>query len=563
MHGDVFGQLSIVLVIAAAVSIVMRLLRQPLIIGYIFTGIVVGPSLLGLIKNDRIAFDTFSDIGIALLLFIIGLELNVAIIRRLGRVVVVTAAAILAVVGALGYAISLAFDFNSIESLIIGLSLFFSSTIIIAKVLSDKKQLTRLHGRIALGIILFDDIVATFALLFIASGSGGRLGAHEAIWLVVKGLGLLAVMVLVASKLLPKLSKFMASSQEMLFLFAISWGFGIATLVNAAGYSIEVGALFAGVALAHLPYAPEIGARLKPLRDFFIILFFIVLGEGLSLHHLQSVLWPAIVFSLIVLVVKPLVVMAALGTSRYTKRTSFKTAINLSQISEFSIIVAVLAHSAGFVGEDVSAIITLVAIITIAVSTYLMHYDDFLYNKFEKHLRLFERSVVHEKKRQPEAYPLILFGYKKGGHEFIKTFRGMRKRFIVVDYDPEVIDTLQRQRIEYLYGDATDSELLEELNIENTKLIVSTITDHPTNEALLRYIRRHNEEAVIICHSGDYNDAALLYKLGATYVMLPHLIGSERMSAFIHRHGLNKKSFDHYREKHLVALGHAALTQPA
>ena len=558
MHGDAFVQLSIVIVLAAAMAVVMRLLKQPLIIGHILTGIIVGPSALALL-DDKSLFQVYSEIGIALLLFIIGLELNAAVIRRLGKVVVFTALALLVTVGGAGFLVASLFEFSRVEAIIMGLALFFSSTIIIAKVLSDKRELTRLHGQIAIGIILIDDIIATFALLFVAAGSGHSLGPSEVGTLVLKGIGLVAIFTLLGAKVLPKLGKFMASSQELLFIFAIAWGFGIATLIHKAGFSIEIGALFAGVMLAHLPYAAEIGARLKPLRDFFIVLFFVLLGEGLALSNLGTVIVPALAFAAIVMLLKPVVVMSALGFMRYTKRTSFKAAINLSQVSEFSIVLVVLAASTGAVGMELAGVITLVALITIALSTYMMQYDNWLYTKLEKYLQVFERSLTREREYKSHAYPLVLFGYKKGGHEFVKTFKSMRQPYVVVDYNPDVIELLTRQHIECLYGDATDQELLAELHMSKAKLVVSTITDYPTNISLLRYTMHHNRDAVFICHADDYNDAALLYEHGAAYVMLPHFIGSERMSMFINRNGLNKASFAQHRKKHLVALGQAAI----
>lgn len=555
MLNDVFTQLSLVIVAAGVISILMRLLKQPLIMGYIVTGILVGPAFLHLI-HEKDAFETFSEIGIALLLFIIGLELSVATIRRLGKPVFITALALLSVMVSIGYLLGTAMNFTTTEAILTGLALFFSSTIIIAKVLSDKKQLTRLNGQLAIGVVLIDDIIATFALLYVTTNTGGGLDLLDIAFLVLKGLMTAGVLILLGAKILPKFTKFIASSQELLFIFALAWGFGIATLVNAIGFSVEVGALFAGVTLAHLPYVHQIGAKLKPLRDFFIILFFISLGESLELNNLASAIVPALILSAVTLIIKPLVVMTTLGLLRYTKRTSFMTSINLSQISEFSIILIVLAYSGGLVSAQLSAIITLVAIITIATSTYLMKYDDAIFRKFEKHLHLFERSVVNESQHRAKAYPLVLFGYLNGGDKFLKTFHAMRQRFVVVDYDPEVIEELERKHIEFLYGDATDPELLADIDFEKAKLVVNTIADHFVNVALVRYVHRHNPSAIMICYSNDHNEAAELYKLGASYVMLPHFIGSEQLSSFIHSHGLNKESFDIYRRKHLADIRH-------
>ncbi|MDB5168467.1 MAG: rane protein of unknown function [Candidatus Saccharibacteria bacterium] len=558
MLDSVFTQLSLVIVVAGVVSIIMRILNQPLIMGYIITGILVGPTLLNLI-HEKDAFETFSEIGIALLLFIIGLELSITAIKRLGKPVFITALALLGVMISIGYLISTALGFTPTEAILTGFALFFSSTIIIAKVLSDKKQLTRLNGQLAIGVILIDDVIATFALLYVTTNTGGGLDLLDVGFLILKGLMTAAVLILLGAKILPKFTKFIASSQELLFIFALAWGFGIASLVNAIGFSVEVGALFAGVTLAHLPYVHQIGAKLKPLRDFFIILFFISLGESLELNNLASAIIPALILSAVTIVIKPLVVMTTLGLLRYTKRTSFMTGINLSQISEFSIILIVLAHSAGLVSSQLSAIITLVAIITIATSTYLMKYDDAIFRKFEKHLHLFERSIVNESQHRAKAYPLVLFGFLNGGDKFLKTFHAMGERFVVVDYDPEVIESLERKRIEFLYGDATDPELLADIDFEKAKLVVNTIADHFVNVALVRYVHRHNPDAIMICYSNDYNEAAELYKLGASYVMLPHFIGSEQLSSFIHTHGLNRQSFEIYRKKHLADINKDSL----
>lgn len=553
MHG-VFTELSLIIVITAGVSLVMKLLRQPLILGYILAGLLVGPSVLGLIHSGDM-FEAFSTIGIALLLFIIGLGMNVRELKQLGKVVLLIASGILTVLGSIGFATSSLLGFTHTEGLIIGLALFFSSTIIIVKILSDKKEQNRLHGQIAIGVILVDDIVATFALLFVAaSKDGGLEPAHIGI-LLLKGLALLGALALCSTKILPKISRFMASNQELLFLFAISWGFGIASLFEIIGFSIEVGSLFAGVALAASPYAQEISARLKPLRDFFIVLFFIVLGESMSISNISASIGYALLFSVMVMAIKPLVIMVIMGILGYTKRVSFKTGVNLSQISEFSIILVVLAHNSGLVSDQISVMITLVAIITIAISTYLMLYDNKLYTYIEKiELPFFTRAATYKENLHNKNYALILFGYHQGGHDFIKAFRKIKKPFLVVDYDPAVIDQLDRQNVPRIYGDATDVELLDELGLQHTELVVSTLSDFDASQQLVHSIVRLNPEAIIIAHANNRDEALKLYDAGCTYVMIPNHIGSQKVSSFILSSGLNKQDFHAFREEHVIRL---------
>lgn len=556
MHVDsVFSELSLVIVVTAVVSIFMRLIKQPLILGYILSGLLVGPAGLDLIHSTEL-FTAFSSIGIALLLFIIGLGMNVGELRKLGNVVLLTAATTFFSVTCIGFATASLLGFTKTEALIAGLALFFSSTIIIVKILSDKKEQNRLHGQIAIGVILVEDIVATLALLFVVAGKdGGGFDISELIFLTAKSVFLLIFLALCSTKLLPRVAKYMASNQELLFLAAIGWGFGIATLFEKAGFSIEIGALFAGVALASSPYVQEITARLKPLRDFFVVLFFITLGESMNVSNISDGILPALALSAIVIIVKPLAVISVTGLMGYTKRIAFKAGINLSQISEFSIILVLLAANVGMVSEELSAIITLVAIITIAVSTYLMQYDDELFARFDRiKLRFFEKEVTYREKRDPEPYQLVLLGYHHGGHEFVKTFQDIGKRYLVIDYDPDVIELLEHRKVDYLYGDVADLELLKEAGIDKSRLIVSTLSDHDINKFVVSTMEKLNPEAVVICHADNIQEATELYDLGASYVMMPHYIGNEKVSAFIKSSGLKKSEFQKYKTKHRAYL---------
>ena len=560
MHAEyaIFYQLSIVMGIAAGLSLMAKLFRQPLIIAYIISGILVGPTLLNVI-HDQSAFQSFSQIGIALLLFIIGLGLNVSTIRSTGKPVIATFGAITLGLGSISYVVSQLFGFSRNESVVMAIAMLFSSTIIIVKSLSDKKEQSRLYGQIAIGILLAEDVVATLALLYVSASAGN--GSNGAVLtLLVKGIFLGSALTFVGGVLMPKLSKLFASSQELLYIFALAWVFGVASLFAKAGFSIEIGALFAGVALAHLPYAPAISARLKLLRDFFIVLFFIRLGEQLGINDLNLALIPALVFSVIAIISKPLLTMISLGLLGYTKQTSFKTAVHLSQISEFSIILVVLAQTTGMITRDLTTIIALTAIFTIAISTYLMKYDDELYRMFEKPLAFFERSKTKQEMRALSHYPLVMLGYHEGGYTFVRTFRRIKKRYIVIDYNPDVIDTLEHQHVNHLYGDATDLELLEEIGVRKSELIVSNISDSGTNRMLAKHITSANDKAIFICRAARLNDAEALYEAGAAYVMMPHFIGDEHINSFIQRNGSNKNAFSKYRQQHLMQLAGVSMT---
>jgi len=559
LEDSIFNQLSLVIAIAAVIALIMRLLKQPLIMGYILTGIIVGPSLLDVVHSKEV-FESFSEIGITLLLFIIGLGLNIGVIKSLGKVSVMAASSTFLLVGSVGLATSLLLGFDMPTGLVIGIGLFFSSTIIILKVLSDKREVHRLYGQIAIGVILVEDIVATLALVVIAAlATTGGADVSTFATLGLKAFGLVTGLYIVGRYIMPRAGKFFAKSQELLFLFSISWGLGVATLFYLAGFSHEVGALFGGVALASLPYATEMASKLKPLRDFFIVIFFITLGEAFTFGSIQDNIVPALILSAIVMFGKPLAIMTSMGVLGYTKLTSFKTAIHLSQISEFSIILVIFAASTGLIGPDVVSIITLVALITIGISTYLMKYDDKLYRLSEPLLQIFERKQIRERKQKNVLYPIILFGYRDGGHEYLKVFREMKQRYLIVDYDPEVIEQLEHQGVRHAYGDATDDEFLEEVNAAKAQLVISTIPDIDTNKILISYLNRYGPKTTFICHALTYDEAAELYRHGASYVIIPHYLGTERISSFIKKHGFNPKAFDDYRDNHLITIGKQAL----
>lgn len=551
---NIFSGLSLIIAIGAAVSLFMRYIRQPLIIGYILTGILVGPAVFSVLGSPK-SLSVFGDIGIALLLFIIGLGMNPRVIKEVGRPAVLVTATQMVVVASLGWLVLTALGLSHTAALFVSFGLTVNSTIVALKLLSDKKEIGRLYGKLTIGASLVEDIIAAIALIFVASADNGQWSIGPIFSLALKGVVIGSGMYVVTRHLLPKAQKLIASDQELLFLCAIAWGLGSAALLAKAGFSMEIGALAAGISLAYLPYAPEIGARLRPLRDFFVIVFFIALGTQLTFNNFGELFWPIVLGTVIVVVFKPLTIMTTLGFLGYTKRTSFKTAITLSQVSEFSIILVILGMSKGLIDQQIVTMLTFIALISIAISTYMVTFSDQLYAKLEKHLNMFER-----RKESPEQIPvearneLVLFGYQRGGHEFTNLFKKLKKKYVVVDYDPEVADLMDRHKINYLYGDANDLELLEEAGVPHAKLIVSTIPDFDVNAFLLNYLKLNNPQSIGIFHADDPLEAAKLYEAGASYVILPHYIGSEKVSSFISKSGLAKHAFRKERIKHLDYL---------
>lgn len=552
MDNTLFAEISLIIAIATFVGLIIHLLKQPQIIGYILTGILVGPSLLNIVQSED-TVGVLAQFGITLLLFIIGLSLNPKVVREVGKAAFLTGTGQVLFTTIFGFGLVKLLGFGTTEAIFVAVALTFSSTIIVLKLLSDKKEQGRLYAKISIGFLLVQDIIATFALIF-ATTVGSESNGSDWVGLIVKGTLLASGLLLFSTKVLPRMTKIISGSTEYLFLFAIGWGFGVATLFAEIGFSLEVGALFAGVALASMSYAQEIATRLRPLRDFFIVLFFVALGSGLNLGSMFEVLPQAIILSAFVLIGNPLIVLTIMGLLGYTKKTSFKAGLTVAQISEFSLIFILLGSSVGSVTDRTVSLVTVVALITIAVSTYMIIYSDQLYQFFEKHLALFERRKEKQKEKAEYRYDALLLGYKNGGPEFIKVFKRMKKSYLVVDYDPTVVDHMEHAHVPHVYGDVTNTELLDEINIDKAKLIISTVTEHAINALIVRHIIKVNPKAVLICHADSPQDASELYGLGATYVLMPHYLGSEKISSFISRNGFRKSEFNKFREKHINYL---------
>ncbi|MEK7572170.1 MAG: cation:proton antiporter [Patescibacteria group bacterium] len=554
---EVFLELTLIIVLATVVGIVMKLLKQPLIVGYIFSGILAGPYFFNILHAKE-EMELFSKLGIAVLLFIVGLNLNPRVIREVGKVSLLTGIGQVVLTSVVGFVIALLLGIDRIAAMYVAIALTLSSTIIVLKLLSDKGDLEHLYGKIAIGFLIIQDIIATFILLLISSFSQSADSGFALTigLLLLKGMQVTIVLYLVCEYVLPKLSRFIASSSELLFLFSITWGLGIASLFAVIGFSVEIGALIAGVTLSLTPFAYEISSRLKPLRDFFIVLFFILLGSQMVLDNIVSLLIPAIALSLFVLIGNPIIMILLLNMQGYKRKTSFMAGLAIAQISEFSLILAALGFSIGHLSQEVLSLITLVGLITIAGSTYLMQYTESLFVRLEKVLKLLEirKHNNREMLASGEKFDFLLFGYDRVGYDFVKTFKKLDRPFLVIDFNPASIARLEEESIPFRFGDAQDAEFLNELHLEQSKLIVSTIPDIKINLLVVKKIRKRNHHAIVLVIAHTANQAQELYDAGATYVILPHYLGARYASGMITRLGLDQSAFKEEREKHIRHL---------
>lgn len=590
-----FLELSIVMLLTLVLSFFMTKLKQPLLIGYILTGVLSGPLFFNILSTND-GYVSFSHLGVALLLFIVGLHLNLKLIKEIGSVSLIVGLSQIFITTLFAFIISFFLSFNFIESMLISIGLSFSSTIVIVKLLTDKKDIEKVYGKLSMGILIVQDLVAVMVLMILNSIS--KLGSDVNIYFeLIKTfmLGILALfLVLLFSKfILEKLLDKIAESQDLFFIFIISWVLGISALFFYLGFSVEIGALLAGVALASSAYQVEISSKVKPLRDFFIVMFFILLGSQmipvsetlthaaafekgvgffdsvqilisnmvLSFNYMfenfSSILIPALFLSLFVLVVKPIIVFILFNLFGFHKKVSFMAGISLGQVSEFSLILLLLALDSNLISNKIVSLITLVAIITITISTYMITHSAVFYEKmkyFISFLEIRKNARRDAEKIIEKKQDILIFGYDRIGYSLLNSIEKLNKDYIIIDYNPSIIKRLEDKKINCIYGDASDIEFLAEFELNYLELVISTIPDFETNMIILNEMRKQNHGVSIILTADKIDNALELYKHGADYVILPHFLGGDYVGSLIESYHGNFNEILVEKVKHINEL---------
>lgn len=540
---NIFFQISTLLAITVMIAFFIRLMRQPLIIAYIVAGVIAGPMFLNLLHGDYKMYEAFAQFGVVLLLFIIGLNLNFKHLKSIGKASFITGIGQVAFTSIIGVLILLALKVSFISALFLAVSITFSSTIIIMKLLSDKKETETVYGRHTIGLMLVQDIIAVLIMIFIGvmKDSSGMTGSF--LLLILKGVLAVLVIGLISKYLLPKLLHKISDSSELLFLFTVSWCFGLASALFMLGFSIEIGAIIAGIALSSSPYQPEIGSRIKPLRDFFLILFFIVLGGEMAVGSFSAIWIPGLILSLFILIGNPLILYFLFRRLKFTRRNSFLAGLTAAQVSEFGFVVLFSGSQIGNLDENIVPIFTMVAISTIFISSYLIIYSNKIYKFILPFLNLFGPDKYRQIEKTPHIYDIWVVGHHRIGVKVCQVLKKIKSKFCVIDYDPNVIHELNKKKISSIFGDISDVEFLESLMISSSKMIIMTIPSVEDQINLLSHARKINPKIIILANAYHYNDAQELYDSGADYVMMPHLLGADWISGLLMKKRLTKKYF--------------------
>ncbi|RJQ24411.1 sodium:proton exchanger [Candidatus Parcubacteria bacterium] len=537
MMGSIFFEITVIVCLAAFLAIIFRALKQPTILAYILTGIIIGP--LGLFEvNNQEVFQTMAELGITFLLFMVGLELKLKDLQSVGRVALLTGIGQILFTSFFGYLICLALGFSPLTSLYISVALTFSSTIIIVKLLSDKKDLNSLYGKISVGFLLVQDFFAILALILLSGFNQESLSVLTFAAIVLKALVLFAVIIYLSKSILPRLVDKISHSGEILFLFSIAWVFGMAAFVSSpiVGFSIEIGGFLAGLALANSSENFQIVARVRALRDFFITIFFVILGMKMVFSNASVILPPAILLSLFVLIGNPLIVIAIMSLMGFRRRTAFLAGLTVAQISEFSLIVVFMGNKIGHLSSEVISLVTVVGVITFTFSTYMIVNGNKLYKLLNPYLKIFERK--HTKGEQTGIVGefsghAILIGANRTGEAILNEYKDLTNEVVVVDFDPDVVKGLKDKGFIALFGDISDPDIQEKAQVDKAKIIISTVPDLEDNLFLLGALKPENRKVKVVVVAQDRNEAKSLYKAGADYVVIPNLSAGRYIAKII------------------------------
>lgn len=535
VSASVFYEVAALLVLAAGVGLVGVLLRQPLIVSFIAVGILAGPSVLGLAQSDE-HINLLAELGIAVLLFLVGLKLDIKLVRTLGPVALMTGLGQVLFTSIIGFGMGVALGFGAITSLYVAVALTFSSTIIIVKLLSDKREIDSLHGRIALGFLIVQDLVVVLAMIVLSAvgvGTKGDGALGDIALIFAAGIAMLVFVGLFIRFVAEALVERLARAPELLVCFAIGWAALFAAAGDLLGLSMELGGLLSGVSLASTRLREAMAARLAPLRDFLLLFFFIALGTHLDLSLVGEQVPSAALFSLFVLVGNPLIVLIIMGAMGYRKRTGFLAGLTVAQISEFSLIFMAMGVSLGHVGLESLGLVTLVGLITISLSTYMITYSHTLFGWLEPILGVFERrdpmrEVMGDPDHAGDHYDIVLFGLGRYGSAIAHRLVQHGLTVLGVDFNPTAVKQWQSEGFDAVYGDATDPELVASLPLAGVKWAVSAVPEHATGvthedarSGLIDALRAAGFAGRVAVTAHHASDAAPLSENGADLILQP------------------------------------------
>jgi Kef-type K+ transport system membrane component KefB/voltage-gated potassium channel Kch len=559
LHGQaILFDIGLAIVAATAFAYIARFLGQPLLLGYIGAGLIIGPPGLGLIHDEAVIAE-LAELGLAFLMFIVGLEIDLKKLISSGRVGAFVGTIQVTLCAVIAFGAVLLLGFSGLPALYLGVASAFSSTMIVVKLLSDKSELDTVDGRLTLGILLMQDVLAIVVLAIqpnLQDPSLLPIGIS-----ILKGAGLLGGALLVARYVLPRLFQFAAKSPEIILISAVSWCLLIGYLAILANFSIAMGALIAGVTLSAFPYSLDVVAKIRGLRDFFVTLFFVALGMQLQVGSLSIVL-SALVLSAVVIVSRFITVGPTLNFLKYGTRVGTLCSIATAQTGEFALVIAALGVTLGQIDSSITSVLALTLVITSTLSTYMIMANHKLARRAVAALK---RLGVDERPDPTSGYDphdgprdVVLLGFHRTASSLIHESQATahRRDILVVDFSPEVHRGLRRLDIPVVYGDISHLDTLEHAGLEEAGIVLSTVSEDflrgTDNVTLLRQVRRLNPRARVILTAETMDRARQMYDAGADYVILPRIETARAIVAVLD--AIQRGELDELRARALANL---------
>ncbi|MBI2215977.1 MAG: cation:proton antiporter [Candidatus Rokubacteria bacterium] len=537
-------------VFAAAVvgGVLARLSRQPLILGYVFGGILISPLTPGPSVTDLHSFELFAEIGVILLMFSIGIEFSLRDLQRVKWVA--TVGGPLGILLSIGLALGAGalLGWSTLQSVVIGMVVSVASTMVLARLLIDRGELTSRHGRIMIGITLVEDLAVVVLIVLIP-----RLGAFEPGRLLGIGRGLaLAAAILVpffylAGRVMPALLTRVArlQSQELFMLVALAIALGTAALTQAVGLSLALGAFLAGLLISQSDYAHEALVRLLPLRDAFVALFFVTMGA--LINPAAVIENPEILAVLVglILVGKFVIWAAVVWLFRHPLWTATLVAVGLTQIGEFSFILVQVARSAGHVRDDVYQATLAASLLTILANAALMR----VVPRWLGGIRLKQPRVTEDvAHRPPFRDHVVICGFGRVGSAVGEALETFRVPYVAIETDPEIVKGLRTRGVACVFGSSADRAILDVVGTRQAALVIVALPDIQSAYATVRNARALNGAVRILARSHHAEGRDRLMVAGATEVIQPEF---EAASTLI-RHAL--RGLDLPRDRVLAYL---------
>lgn len=553
---NIFVQLAIILGISSLLGYVVVKFKLPLLIAYLVGGLLIASSAIFDPRASEV-LHFLPEIGIAFVLFLVGMELDLREIKDLGKPIILAGLLQIIITTIAGATIANLLGFGMMESWYLGVGLAFSSTILVVKLLIDKKDVGALYGKLAVGILLLEDLLAVALLVFLTvSSSFLGLGLQQAfpiLTLILKAALLFGLALAFSRFILPVVFKAVARQNELLFITALAWCFIFISFAIFLGFSVVIGAFLAGVALANSPFHYQIQGKVKPLREFFVALFFVYLGTRVDFTGIGKIYPLMIIFTLYTLLAKPAIFLLLLGIFGFRKHTMFQTALSLTHISEFSLIVMLVGFQLGIVSQSALTVIALSAVLSMIIASVMITHANKLYKKLSKLLSFFERkNYKHflEKGQTDENLKgfVIVIGARRVGGEIVKLLKREKIPQIVLDFNPHQVEALVQEKIPVLYGDMGDPEVLDGLNLQDARMVISTSASLEDNLLLLEELSSRRINIPVIIRADTADDARDLYKAGADFVIIPEILAGDFLVEKLKEH-LNDGDFFKDRSK--------------